>query len=554
MLPQLNLQRRLIVAFLAMGLIVLTVAFVGYSATSALSNYITILTQNSLPSVAGLWKINEGQTQIESGERLLLLPELLPPQRQAAIARIEQAWSQINLGFKLVKATPLNNQVQKSLYKKFMHDWNTWQQVHHEFMELEQLYNSLGIRNPDKLRAELIEQGKRNSHEIEKVKTALVVRSQLYQIKLKEEPTFQAATNSLLKLLDNNQQFNQQIQQAANLKASQTQLSVTVGMIVGPSLALVWGIFLSIKVARPVDNTIEAMIQELELSHANLAQQMELKTQELTAALQNFKSAQSHLIKSEKMSSLGQMVAGIAQEINNPVNFIHGNLNRVSDRLADLLNLLQLYQRQYPHPADQIQTVAAELNIEFMVEDLPRMLSSMKLRAERIHQIVLSLQNFSPLDEAEMKVVDIHEGLNSTLLILNHRLKQGIEIKKSYGILPLIECYPAELYQVFMNLIVNAIDAVEARRDKLKQITLVTKVLNDEYIQVKIRDNGVGIAPNLREKIFEPFFTTKSARKQKGLGLAISYQIIQKHGGQIDVVSEPGKGTEFTIILPTRNP
>ncbi|WP_445171472.1 sensor histidine kinase [Microcoleus sp.] len=294
---------------------------------------------------------------------------------------------------------------------------------------------------------------------------------------------------------------------------------------------------------------------ELELARHNLEERVEQRTEELTAALHQLKHTQTQLIQTEKMSSLGQMVAGVAHEINNPINFIHGNLEYANQYIIDLLNLLRLYQQEYPQPKEAIAQEIAEIELDFLREDLLKLLESMKMGSERIRQIVLSLRNFSRLDEAQMKLVDIHEGIDNTLLILNIRLKQGIEVIKNYGELPEIECYPAQLNQVFMNIIVNAIDALEesgdnSKKNKIPQILIQTQKLDSSQILVRICDNGPGILPAIQSKLFDPFFTTKEPGKGTGIGLAICYQIVEKHRGKIEVISSLGSGAEFAIALP----
>ncbi|MFE1744338.1 sensor histidine kinase [Coleofasciculus sp. H7-2] len=321
---------------------------------------------------------------------------------------------------------------------------------------------------------------------------------------------------------------------------------------------------------------------ELELARQTLEERVEQRTEELTQALQELQQTQSQLIQTEKMSSLGELVAGIAHEINNPINFIYGNLEHANVYTQELLNLVHLYQQQYPHPTPVIQEEIEAIDLDFLTEDFAKILSSMKMGTERIRQIVLSLRNFSRLDESEMKPVDIHEGIENTLLILNHRLKLGIEVVKNYEDLPLVECYPAQLNQVFMNIISNAIDALEEAKNKKErqeegeqrnkgefpipnlkskihnpkihnpQILIRTERFNSNYIRVGIRDNGSGIPLEIRDKLFNPFFTTKPVGKGTGLGLSICYQIVEKHKGKIEVISEPGQGTEFAIALPIK--
>jgi signal transduction histidine kinase len=267
------------------------------------------------------------------------------------------------------------------------------------------------------------------------------------------------------------------------------------------------------------------------------------------------------------MSILGQLVARVAHEINNPVNFIHGNLDYVQEYTQDLLAFVQLYQQYNPNPAPEIQTFAEDMDLEFLQEDLPKMLSSMKVGTDRIRQIVLSLRNFSRIDEAEFKSVDIHEGIDSTLMILQHRLKAKpeqpeIEVMKDYGIVPLVECYAGQLNQVFMNILVNAIDALEENNVKRtyqeieenpSQIKIRTSVVNSTWLEVAIADNGVGISQEFQQRIFDPFFTTKPIGKGTGMGMSISYQIItQKHGGKLECCSNSGKGAEFIIQIPLR--
>ncbi|MEH2155739.1 sensor histidine kinase [Nostoc sp.] len=290
------------------------------------------------------------------------------------------------------------------------------------------------------------------------------------------------------------------------------------------------------------------------------------QAQELSKALKELQNTQAQLIQTEKMSSLGQLVAGVAHEINNPANFIHANLNHASVYSQDILGLLKLYEQTYPNPTPEISDRAQDLDIEFLAEDLPKLMTSMQMGSKRIRQIVLSLRNFSRLDEADMKFVDIHEGLDNTLMILNHRLtatpnQSEIQIVKKYADLPLVECYAGQLNQAFMNILVNAIDALEEASQKrsfedLKtnpsQIRLQTQIdKSNNYAMVQIYDNGIGMCEDVKHRVFDHMFTTKPVGKGIGLGMAIAYQIVvDKHRGTIEVDSTPGCGTEFTIRIP----
>jgi len=301
---------------------------------------------------------------------------------------------------------------------------------------------------------------------------------------------------------------------------------------------------------------------------AALAAQTQAQQIELT--LQELKRTQAQLIQTEKMSSLGQMIAGIAHEINNPVNFISGNLSYTSEYVNDLVRLVETY-RQYLPDNEKLSELEDEIDLDFIVEDLPKTLASMQIGAESIRQIVLSLRNFSRLDQAEMKPVDIHEGLDNTLLILHNRLKAKgnraeIEIIKNYGDLPPVDCYAGQLNQVFMNILANAIDAMEDEPEPRK-ITISTEFIPDPDhpetgdgeplgdALIRLQDNGSGMSSETVSHIFDPFFTTKPVGKGTGLGLAISYQIIvEKHHGRITCDSVPGTGTIFTIQIPVQPP
>lgn len=341
-----------------------------------------------------------------------------------------------------------------------------------------------------------------------------------------------------------------------------------------------WGLLVAYQNSQPrywKDEEINLLAQVgvqlgIAIQQGELLEQTKRQTLELTQALQELKQTQTRLIQGEKMAGLGQLLAGVAHEINNPISFIFGNLIHLNTYAKELLSVVKLY-RQNDSRFPDLQKQIDKTDVDFIIEDLPKTIDSMKLGTERICQIVLSLRNFSRTDEAELKKVDLHEGLDSTLLILEHRLKNNgdratIEIIKEYGDMPLVECYPAQLNQVFMNLISNSIDALEEKFKAIQQqhlnsstiypptpltMWISTKIV-DHQIVIRIADNGLGIPEDVRSHIFDPFFTTKAPGKGTGLGLSISYQIVvEKHHGQIKCLSQPGQGTEFLIEIPSRN-
>jgi signal transduction histidine kinase len=298
-------------------------------------------------------------------------------------------------------------------------------------------------------------------------------------------------------------------------------------------------------------------------------EQAERSSQELQATLEQLQQTQMQLVQQEKMSSLGQLVAGVAHEINNPVNFIHGNVEYADEYVQNLTDLLHFYQKHYPDPVPEIQHYTETVDMEFVQKDLLKVLTSMKVGTERIRQIVLSLRSFSRINEADLKPVNLHAGIEDTLMILQHRFKArqnypAIVLIRDYDELPLVECYAGQLNQVFMNILVNAIDALEENFDRTLNaqmheidepdqptITIRTSRVDQNWVKVSIIDNGAGIPESVRHRIFDPFFTTKPIGKCTGLGMSISYQIVtEKHKGKLECFSTPGAGAEFVIQLP----
>lgn len=312
-----------------------------------------------------------------------------------------------------------------------------------------------------------------------------------------------------------------------------------------------------IKLLQAVTNHLIIAVDQAELYEQSRldAQLAQDKARELAQALNHLKNIQFQLVHTEKMSSLGRMVAGIAHEINNPVTFIHGNLNHLNKGISDILELIEAYEQTYPNPSGEITDIAEDIDLPFLQDDLPKLLNSINSGTERIQKIVLSLRNFAQLDQAAVKQVNIHDGIESTLLLLQHRFrpeKRGaaIALIKRFGELPKVECYAKQMNQVFISLLSNALDALEQSKVATPTITLKTEY-HAPFAYIRVADNGPGIPKSIQPKLFDPFFTTKDVGEGSGLGLAVSHQIVvEQHGGEISFYSSPEQGTEFIVKIP----
>ncbi|MEB3295055.1 MAG: response regulator [Synechococcales bacterium] len=317
-------------------------------------------------------------------------------------------------------------------------------------------------------------------------------------------------------------------------------------------------------ITKPIQHEEVLARIQVHLQLRNTTRSLEHRTTELNKVVKDLQQAQLLLVQSEKMSALGQLVAGIAHEINNPINFIHGNLKHAKEYVQELLAFVELYQQQPPAPIAEVQQRAQDLDLEFLQNDLVKLLDSMKIGTDRIRDLVISLRNFSRLDESDYKSVQLHEGIDGAIMILQHRLKTqsnlpAIQLIRDYGQLPNVKCYPRQLNQAFMNLLGNAIDALASSTNHEPTITIRTRAITQslpggmtsDWVMISIADNADGIPESIQSKIFDPCFTTKPIGKGTGLGLSISHQIItEKHQGKLDFHSTLGQGTEFVIQIP----
>jgi signal transduction histidine kinase len=302
--------------------------------------------------------------------------------------------------------------------------------------------------------------------------------------------------------------------------------------------------FLDLKVQ---ERTAQVMQQKKEIETIN--EELTRQKDELQKTLEDLKQAQTQLVQSEKMASLGQLVAGIAHEINNPVNFISAGVDSLATNLEEIRQVIEIYHKvnesNVAEKLKEIEDLKQKVEYKEAIREINKLIESIKNGTIRTTEIVKGLRTFSRLDEDILKTADIHEGIDSTLILLRNKYKNRIEIVKNYGVLPQVECYPGQLNQVFMNILSNAVDAISEKG----KITICTSI-EGNYVHISIKDSGHGIPESLKDKIFDPFFTTKGVGKGTGLGLSISQGIIEKHNGSIEVKSKPGEGTEFIIVIP----
>ncbi|MBE9028683.1 HAMP domain-containing histidine kinase [filamentous cyanobacterium LEGE 11480] len=358
---------------------------------------------------------------------------------------------------------------------------------------------------------------------------------------------------------------NQKIQQQLEQKVTEFRYQLLASIaITGTSFLLLipaWSLVL--KLLQQYIQDLNQSQAALEATNQNLEGLVDQRSRELTQrnsqlenALDELQDTQAQLVQSAKMSSLGQLVAGIAHEINNPVNFIHGNLKHVGNYSQDLLQVMETYEPGDATAQAKLDELKEEYDFDFVREDLPKILQSMQTGTDRIREIVLSLRNFSRLDEAERKQADVHEGIESTLMILQHNLasnaqKLPITIQKQYSDIPAVICYPGLINQVLMNVISNAIDAIADNQPDCPPTITITTQSTDTHIQISIQDNGIGMDEEQQKSLFNPFFTTKPVGQGTGLGMSISYKIMtEQHQGKIWAKSELGQGTTFWLEIP----
>lgn len=449
------------------------------------------------------------------------------------------------------------------------------------FQDLDEQPYLLGVTRD--LTEQIVTQKSLREHEKRLKKLAANVPGMIYQFRLGADlkPSFPFVSHSSQSLFEMSHtaiqaDANALIQRihpddAENFNRVLTRSAQTLcewhwqGRFVLPSGRVVW-IQGTSRPERMPDNSIVWDGLLMDISHTKQAEadllrsEVELKAQadRLKTALSQLKRTQTKLIQSEKMSSLGQLVAGIAHEINNPVNFIHGNLSHVQNYIQDMMKIVRCYQAHYPVPIPTVQELSEDLDIDYIVQDLPKLIGSMKSGTERIRQIVLSLRSFSRLDESALKKTDIHEGLESTLMILSSRLaatdrRPTIEVVKAYENIPTIECYASQLNQVFLHILTNAVDAIDAAdvSEQTYQIVLQT-FQTDDTVVVRITNNGPPISKADRKRLFDPFFTTKPVGRGTGMGLAISYQtIVDLHKGVLEHSQSEDSKTIFTLEIPT---
>lgn len=430
--------------------------------------------------------------------------------------------------------------------------------IRNYFHEMESLTQQLGVLN-----------------------VSLENRTDVYNqlISFSQSPTIQAFDNFILSLENFGGHVEGEVREAeADLVASsRLRVALVLSSVVLSMLAAIGlVVYTSRAISRPLESVTQVAKQvtendDFELRTAVMTQDeigtlanafnqlidrvQQLLAEQEAAIARERQMQESQLMQNEKMSSLGRMMAGIAHEINNPVNFVYGNITHTEAYIHDLFELIHTYEHAISTPPDAVADCVDDIDLDFIEDDLPKMLQSMKSGADRVRQIVLSLKNFSRLDDAELQAVDLHDCLASTLLILNNRIKQGVHVEQNLGDIPSVEGYSGPLYQVFMNLLSNALDALQEKKEQQPDfnpiITITTERVEDNQIAVRIQDNGSGIPIDLQAKIFENFFTTKPQGIGTGLGLALSRQIVEeKHHGQIQCCSEPEVGTTFSVVLP----